>query len=66
METDKFIEELQEKFYNKNTWYKSGHALQDSVMSTIKSFIIKKNLVLIPKVELDKMKAALHKNGISY
>ncbi len=66
METDKFIEELKEKFYNKGTWFKGGHALQESVLATIKSFLIKKNLVIISKSELDKTKAALYKNGISY
>lgn len=66
MEIDTFITELQDKFYYKNTWLKSGHALQESVMTTIKSFLIKKNLVLISKSELDRMKYELSKNGISW
>ena len=56
MDNDQFIEELKEKFYNKHTWYnKSGHALQDSVLSTIKAFLQKKNLIIVSKAEWDRL-----------
>lgn len=58
MEIDKFMEELKEKFRNKNTWSKkSDYALQDSVYDTIRSFFTKKNLVIITKAEYDHLKA---------
>jgi len=59
MELDQFIEKLKEKFYNKNTWFKSGSALQDSVCDTIKSFILKKNLIIISKAEYDQLKTKI-------
>lgn len=59
METDEFINQLKEKFYNKNTWLKSGSALENSVYDTIKSFLLKKNLVIISKAEYDQLKTKL-------
>ena len=59
MDIDEFINQLKEKFYNKNTWFKSGHALQDSVYDTIKSFLLKKNLVIISKAEYDQLKTKI-------
>ena len=56
MEHDEFIDELKEKFWNKGTFFKKhGHALEDSILSTIKSYLLKKNLVIISKTELAKL-----------
>jgi len=58
MEIDKFMEELKEKFRNKNTWSKTCvYAVKDSVYDTIRSFITKNNLVIITKAEYDHLKA---------
>jgi len=55
MEHDEFISQLKEKFYNKNTWLKPSYALQDAVLDTIKSFLLKKNLVIISRSDLSKL-----------
>lgn len=65
MTNDEFIEQLKERFYNKNTWFKPSYALQDAVLDTIKSFLQKKNLVIISKAELSKLEnkaANIHEN----
>lgn len=57
MDNDEFLKELNERFYNKNTFLKPrGSAIRDSVLDTIKSLLSKKNLVIISKSELDKLK----------
>ena len=56
MEIDEFINELKEKFYNKNTFLKRALDCEQSVLNTIKSFLLKKNLVIISKAEYDQLK----------
>lgn len=56
MEIDEFITLIGDKLYQKNTWAKSGHALQESVMETIKGQLLKKNLVLVHKTEYEDLK----------
>jgi len=56
MEIDEFIKELETKFWNKGTFFKPTNAMRDAVMDTIKSLLLKKNLVLISKSELTQLK----------
>lgn len=55
MELDQLLKELKEKFYNKNTFLKSAHACEESVLQTIKSLFLKKNLIIVSKVEYEEL-----------
>ncbi len=55
MELNKLLEELKERFYRNNTFFKSSHACEESVLQTIKSYFIKKNLIVVSKVEYDAL-----------
>ena len=55
MEIDEFIKQLDDKFYEKGTWLKSNRALKESVLATIKSHLLKKNLILVSRSELDQL-----------
>jgi hypothetical protein len=59
MDTDQFISELKEKFYNKNTFFKRASDCEQSVLNTIKSYMLKKNLVLISKAEYEQLKTRI-------
>lgn len=56
MDNDEFIRELKEKFQNKGIYFKPAFALENSIFDTIKAYLLKKNLVIISKSELDKLK----------
>ena len=55
MELNKILEELKERFYRNKTFFKSTHACEESVLQTIKAFFIKKNLIVVSKVEYDTL-----------
>ena len=55
MDHDEFIKLLEEKFCNNGTFLKPGAACKESVMNIIKSTLLKKNLVIINKSELEKL-----------
>lgn len=55
MEHDEFIRELKEKFFRKGTWFKCGSVIEQSVLETIKALLLKKNLIIVSKVEWDRL-----------
>ena len=58
MELNKLLEELKERFWRNNTFFKSSHACEESVLQTIKSLFLKKNLIIVSKVEYEELLAA--------
>lgn len=55
MELNKLLQELKERFWRNNTFFKSAHACEESVLQTIKAFFIKKNLIIVSKAEYDAL-----------
>jgi hypothetical protein len=56
MDIDYFLKELKDKFFQNGTFFKRGNAAQESCLNVIKSYLLKKNLVIVSKVEWDKLK----------
>ena len=56
MDIDYFLKELDDKFFQNGTFFKHGNAAQESCLDVIKSYVLKKNLVIVSKVEWEKLK----------
>jgi hypothetical protein len=55
MTPQQFIEELKETFYHKNKLLRFSLSQQNTIFDTIKAFLQKKNLVVVSKVEYEKL-----------
>jgi len=58
IDLDELIRELDNKFDKNGTWFKWGSHQRESVLGVIKSYFLKKNLVILPKVEYDRIKTS--------
>jgi hypothetical protein len=58
MNPQEFTDELKEVFWNKNKLLGLDHPQKDSIFDTIKSFLQKKNLVVVSKVEYEALLTA--------
>lgn len=56
MNIDYFLQELDDKFFQNGTFFKHGKAAQESCINVIKSYFLKKNLVIVSKTEWEKLK----------
>ena len=55
MTPHEFVAELKETFYHKNKLLRFSLSQQNTIFDTIKAFLQKKNLVLVSKVEYEKL-----------
>lgn len=55
MNPQEFVNELKEVFWNKNKLLQFNSRQQDSIFDTIRAFLQKKNLIIVSKVEYDKL-----------
>lgn len=53
MNPQEFIDELKERFFEKGVWMTQSQ--RDSHFDTIKAFLQKKNLIVVSKVEYEKL-----------
>lgn len=56
MNNDSFLKELEERFYQNGVFLKKGSASQKSCLNVIKSYLLKKNLVIVSKVDYERLK----------
>lgn len=56
MNIDYFLKELEDKFFQNGTFFKRGNLAQESCLNIIKSYLLKKNLVIVSKVEWERLK----------
>ncbi len=52
---DKLIDDLTEKFWNNNTFGKHPKDARESVLQTIKAYFLKKDLVIVSRVEYEQL-----------
>jgi len=52
---DKLIDDLTEKFWNNNTFAKPAMSAKESVLQTIKAYFLKKDLVIVSRVEYERL-----------
>jgi hypothetical protein len=52
---DKLIDDLTQKFWNNNTFSKPAMNARESVLQTIKAYFIKKDLVIVSRVEYERL-----------
>lgn len=55
MTPQQFIDELKERFFEKNLWMTMTGRQSDSFFDTIKAFLQKKNLVVVSRVEYESL-----------
>lgn len=55
MKLEHFLTDLKDRFYCNNTFMKRSYAAEQSVLETIKSYFIKRDLVIITKYEYEKL-----------
>jgi hypothetical protein len=55
VELNKLIDDLSEKFWNNCTFSKPAANARESVLQTIKAYFIKKDLVIVSRVEYDRL-----------
>ncbi len=55
VELNKLIDDLTEKFWNNNTFSKPAANARESVLQTIKAYFIKKDLVIVSRVEYERL-----------
>ena len=55
MNIDYFLQELDDKFFQNGTFFKHGNAAQESCINVIKSYFLKKNLVIVSKTEWERL-----------
>jgi hypothetical protein len=55
MTPQEFVTELKERFYHTNKLLQFSLKQQDVILDTIKAFLLKKNLVVVSKVEYDRL-----------
>jgi len=53
MNPQEFVEKLKERFFEKRVWM--AQSQRDSYFDTIKAFLQKKNLIVVSKVEYEKL-----------
>ena len=53
MNPQEFVDELKEVFWNKNKFTQFTSRQQNSIFDTIKAFLLKKNLIIVSKVEYE-------------
>ena len=49
------ITELEQKFWNNNTFAKHASAAKESVLQTIKAYFYKKDLVIVSRTEYERL-----------
>jgi hypothetical protein len=52
---DKLIDDLTQKFWNNNTFAKPAMNARESVLQTIKAYFLKKDLVIVSRVEYEQL-----------
>jgi hypothetical protein len=52
---DKLIDDLTQKFWNNKTFSKPAVNARESVLQTIKAYFIKKDLVIVSRVEYEQL-----------
>jgi hypothetical protein len=55
VELNKLIDDLTQKFWNNKTFSKPAMNARESVLQTIKAYFIKKDLVIVSRVEYDRL-----------
>ena len=53
---EEFVKELKEHFWNKNKSFLLNRRETESLLDTIKAYLQKKNLVIVSKVEYERLK----------